>query len=117
MFQQRKGLRPGELLALLPEDFVLPEEQANPLLKDMVVVGLGLRAGTKLKRPQTVTVRVSEDPDIVEVLRRLKKHHHPRITMYTLFNVSISHVAQARGGKLRYRSKLVSPFATGGIRE
>ena len=87
MFQQRKGLRPGELLALLPEDFVLPEEQANPLLKDMVVVGLGLRAGTKLKRPQTVTVRVSEDPDIVEVLRRLKNTTIPgsRCIPYSLY--------------------------------
>jgi len=72
MIQQRKGLRPGELLSLQPEDIVLPEEQANSLLVGTAVIGLGVRVGTKLKRPQTVMVRALEDPDIIVALRRLK---------------------------------------------
>lgn len=72
LLQQRKGLRPGELLALRHEDVVLPEEQLEGPLRNSMTVGLGIKSGTKAKRPQSVVVLQFIDPDIVQFMRVLK---------------------------------------------
>ena len=71
VFQQRRGLRPGELLSLLPEDIAFPEATSGDPLKGNIIVGLGLRTGTKLKRAQSVVVSVEHDPDVAAFLRDL----------------------------------------------
>ena len=78
VLQQRKGLRPSEMLNLRREDVTLPEEQAAALGGARAcVVGLGLRVGTKLKRPQSVLLYEGVDSDVIEGLRRLKKTTAP----------------------------------------
>ena len=50
VLQQRKVLRPGELLAIRRGDVLLPEEQTRGGERNMVI-GLGVKKGTKAKRP------------------------------------------------------------------
>ena len=84
MIQQRLGLRPSELLAVLARDVVLPEETHMPGA-DAVTVGLGLRVGTKAKRPQSV---LSKDPVVLQLLRWLKSLSAPddRLVPFTYEN-------------------------------
>ena len=51
--QRELGLRPSELLGLVASDIVLPEGQHAPRTL-RCVVALGVRKGTKAKRPQAV---------------------------------------------------------------
>ena len=69
VFQQRKGLRPGELLSILPEDIVLPEEQSLTIMN--ATVFLGLRTGTKAKRAQAIVLDANSVKDIIDFLPRL----------------------------------------------
>ncbi len=59
VLQQRLGLRPSEMLSILPEDVVLPEDQGFPLDAGYAQIGLGVRTGTKSNRPQTAIVRAA----------------------------------------------------------
>ena len=77
MMQVRLGLRPGELLGVLPPDVVLPEEQPSLNGGTTATIGLGLRCGTKAKRPQSVTLRLPDDHDIINFLR-LEKSLTPK---------------------------------------
>ena len=82
IFQQRKGLRPGELLGLHHDDIVLPEEQSGGHLRQTLSVGLGIKTGTKAKRPQSVIVLQHVDPDVVEFFRRLKRVSTPNQPLF-----------------------------------
>ena len=54
VLQAHTGLRPGELLAIVPRDILFPEDQGRHL-KDMPAsIALGTKKGTKVKRPQFV---------------------------------------------------------------
>ncbi|CAE8589574.1 unnamed protein product [Polarella glacialis] len=70
IFQQAKGLRPSELLSLLPEHITLPEQQhfGN---SPAAVISLGVKTGTKLKRAQAVTVSEQSNPLALFLLREL----------------------------------------------
>lgn len=72
--QSMTGMRPGEMLAALPEDVLLPPDQANePGLHGCTLLRLGK---TKRGRPQVVVIRPpeeEEDKKTLIMLRRLKE--------------------------------------------
>jgi hypothetical protein len=53
ILQEALGLRPSEMLDLWRKDVALPEDHGG----DYAILGLGVRAGTKAKRAQTVLPR------------------------------------------------------------
>ena len=65
---QRKGLRPGELLRVIPSDISLPEDKSDSL-SGVCTIGLGMASGTKVRRPQYCILRLPEDSDIIAFLR------------------------------------------------
>ncbi len=69
VIQQAVGLRPSELLGLWGRDVVLPEDRADAAAVDFAVLGLGIRSGTKAKRPQSVILRGSKKVALVRWLR------------------------------------------------
>ena len=69
VFQQRRGLIPGELLSLRPCDLAFTDEQGSSFGKQRVDIALGARTGTKLKRAQSVQVFIDDDPDVALFLR------------------------------------------------
>ncbi len=66
--QRAGGMRPSELLGILGMDVMLPEHRGSGNTREQVVIALGVRAGTKAKRAQTVIIT---DPIIVAVVRWL----------------------------------------------
>ena len=71
ILQQRLGLRPSELLQLQTQDFSLPEEQGLDPISSPIVIGLGMRSGTKAKRVQSVLLSPISDPDLCSFIRRI----------------------------------------------
>ena len=67
LVQQQLGLRPSEVLELEGHDIMPPSRE-----RDTVVVGLGIRTGTKMKRPQAAIARRRE-MFAFELLCRLQK--------------------------------------------
>ena len=67
MLQRELLLRPSEMLNLFSTDFVLPEGQHAPRTL-RCVVALGVRKGTKAKRPQAV---LCTDPLCIGIIRHL----------------------------------------------
>ena len=67
ILQKTTGMRPSELLGLERQDIMLAEDRGLPPYLP-AVLGLGIRAGTKAKRAQTVTV---ESPPKLALLRWL----------------------------------------------
>ena len=66
VLQQRKGLRPNEMLMLQPEDVVNPMIHISHPGQECLVLNLGMRVGTKAKRAQSVVIRKTEDPSAYE---------------------------------------------------
>ena len=85
VLQQTKGLRPSELLGIETSDIVLPEEMDSTGVQ-AVIIGLGVRQGTKAKRPQSAVLPLSQHPSLVRALRILKgcSDSGDRIFPYTL---------------------------------
>ena len=75
LLQREAGLRPSEMLGLQPEALVFPEQQARDQ-QSFLTVCLGLRVGTKAKRPQVVVLRIDEHSELVDLLRYLVRHTH-----------------------------------------
>ena len=73
MLQQRRGLRPSEMLGLTPEDVCFSDSGAGsgPGRAD---IALGARVGTKLKHPQWISVYADCDPDVLLFLRWVVQH-------------------------------------------
>ena len=69
LLQQELGLRPNEMLNLEAGDIALPEDQPGTRGSARAVLGLGLRTGTKAKRPQAAVLR---DGQLIGLLRWLK---------------------------------------------
>ena len=69
VLQSTCGLRPSEMLNLKGGDLSFPEERGLSAESEPIIVGLGLRTGTKLKRPQVALVRPQEEPELALVLR------------------------------------------------
>ena len=72
ILQQSRGMRPGELLGIRPEDITLPDESLSLSKDPYAVITLGARVGTKCKRAQSCIVRHSEFPWILKHLLELK---------------------------------------------
>ena len=77
ILQQRKVLRPSEMLALLPEDINFSEDSyfGGPPRVD---IALGSESGTKSGREQSVTVYVDTDPDVCLFLKRIVQAPPPQ---------------------------------------
>ena len=73
ILQRELGLRPSEMLNLVSTDVVLPEGQHAPRTL-RCVVALGVRKGTKAKRPHAV---VCTDPRCIGIIRHLCLHSSP----------------------------------------
>ena len=69
IIQTSLGLRPSELIGLQCDDVMLPEDRGSGSTHQHVVVGLGVRAGTKAKRAQTV---LAHDATAITLLRWLR---------------------------------------------
>lgn len=70
--QVRRGLRPSEMLRLTWDDVLLPEDTGDVWVKNMIVIRLGARIGTKLKREQFTILREARDSDACTLLRRIR---------------------------------------------
>ena len=83
--QSHTGLRPSELLGILPEHIALPEEQGYTLDIMPLSIALSPRTGTKVKRPQVALITKS-NPELADLMRFLKFHTPPscQIFPYTL---------------------------------
>ena len=66
--QTEKGLRPSELLGLMKEHVLLPSALMS---KRCIVLNLGMKTGTKLKRPQAVIVSADVHPRSFLALQQL----------------------------------------------
>ena len=86
ILQQRKGLRPSEMLHLMPGDMVRSEDTGRTDVAEHIAVRLGTRTGTKAKRAQFTIIRKPEDPDLYAMLCHLKRTTQPteRLFPYTI---------------------------------
>jgi hypothetical protein len=74
IIQQARGLRPSELLALLPEHLLFSHTTAETMNKaNSVTVRLGAKRGTKVKREQFVIYREAEVPIAYHLLLLLSQ--------------------------------------------
>lgn len=99
IIQNALGLRPSELLGIAHEDIMLPEDRGESL-SGTAVVGLGMRHGTKAKRPQTVTLSSAKK---VALLRWLKRNsrtgQHVVGCSYTTYRQILADTTAAMGLK------------------
>ena len=70
----RCSLSPAEVLALRPGDILLPEEHGLHEQPQHVVIGLGVRAGTKAKRAQTSILHQSDSAHLIHWIRVILHH-------------------------------------------
>ena len=68
VLQQRRGLRPSEMLGLMREDLSSSHE-AGTGGAARVDIALGARTDTKTNRAQNVSVYIGTDPDLCLALR------------------------------------------------
>ena len=74
ILQTHLGLRPSELLALLPEHMLFPEDQGERAAASTpLIFSLGMKGGTKNQRAQVVTLH-PEFALLWKALRALKRH-------------------------------------------
>ena len=76
LLQVKTGLRPSELLALLPDHVMFPEDQGSAHSGVPVVIALGVKAGTKANRTQVAMLR-PEHEHLWAALRALKRATPP----------------------------------------
>ena len=86
VLQQRMGLRPGEMLGIEPQFINISDSSGIPGQARYLVINLGVRQGTKLKRPQSVVLRENEHPDLFRLILLLKSVTpvNARLFPYTL---------------------------------
>ena len=75
IIQQRRGLRPSELLRLRAQDIMLPEDLAFGNLHGLL--NLGMKHGTKAKRPQAVLLDAGKHSLALMLARMLKESTAP----------------------------------------
>ena len=71
LLQSRTGMRPGEMLALRREDLSFPEDRGEAA--GNLIVALGARTGTKVKRPQVTMVSETSEPELVALMACLRQ--------------------------------------------
>eukprot|EP00959_Pyramimonas_sp_CCMP1952_P271467 5675008-Pyramimonas_sp.AAC.1 len=70
--QAHVGLRPSEMLGLTVDDLTFPEDGGYHQSEGALVIGLGLKTGTKAKRAQAVALRLPKDAVFFRILRHLR---------------------------------------------
>jgi hypothetical protein len=68
--QQRLGMRPGEMLTIESDHVLVPT--CHDISQRHLVINLGVKQGTKLKRPQSVVLREKDHPDLFRLILLLK---------------------------------------------
>ena len=68
LLQRCRGLRPREMLELLPDHFVLPPGEQHLTVNTYIVVNLGVKQGTKIKRPQSSVLRYKQFPQLFKLI-------------------------------------------------
>ena len=71
VLQVETGLRPSEMLGVLPEDIALPSDAGLTLEQRPASIALAPRTGTKLKRAQVVMLR-SHQKELIVLLDLLR---------------------------------------------
>ena len=72
MLQRDRGTRPNEMLQILPEHVLVPWDSYTDNHDRYIVINLGVKQGTKLKRPQSVVLREKESPFLFNKMLLLK---------------------------------------------
>ncbi|CAK0881855.1 unnamed protein product [Prorocentrum cordatum] len=73
VIQGKFGMGPSEMLGVEADDVTLPEDWGYPGGSGPVVIGLGARAMTTAKRPQSVSFLEEQEPGLAEGLRILRR--------------------------------------------
>ena len=68
LLQRCRGLRPREMLELLPDHFVLPPGEQHLTVNTYIVVNLEVKQGTKIKRPQSSVLRYKQFPQLFKLI-------------------------------------------------
>ena len=71
LLQVHTGLRPSEMLGILPEHLLFSEDQGAPAADLPLVIALGVRFGTKVQRTQVAILR-QENSELIKILRACK---------------------------------------------
>ena len=71
VLQGQTGMRPSEMLGLRGADVSFPEDRGEDPQRAPVLIGLGVRAGTKLKRAQAAIIQQVGRESLVAALREL----------------------------------------------
>lgn len=82
VLQQRTGLRPGEMLGVCNNHVIDPGVWQHLGASPYFVIYLGVKAGTKAKRPQSVVLRMNENPDLYFLLTLLKQNTGPEDRLF-----------------------------------
>ena len=69
IIQQRKGLRPSEMLRLFRDHVAIPTVDMSDAVG--AVLNLGIKAGTKAKRPQAVIINPTKDSRALQLVTAL----------------------------------------------
>lgn len=93
ILQAFRGLRPNSMLSIQSEDLIVSASPLVPEVQHYIVINLGVRTGTKAKRPQSAVIRKTEAPWLFHTLMLLKAYTPP---VDCLFPFSLS----------QYRSEL-----------
>eukprot|EP00959_Pyramimonas_sp_CCMP1952_P375623 7867101-Pyramimonas_sp.AAC.1 len=72
VLQGKMGARPSEMLGIVASDLVFPEESGCQQGKGPLIVGLGMKANAKAKRPQSDAILECENPILAGTPRPLK---------------------------------------------
>ena len=102
IIQQAAGLRPMELLRLLPEDICFQE----PLLGKVALLKLGSIVHTKARREQAAFIYEAEDPNAFKLLQRLADCTSPGTKLfnfsYNSYNKFIERCCKHFGLKVKF---------------
>ena len=86
VLQSHTGLRPSELLGLLPEHVLFPSDTGGDPLTAPVLLALGVKQGTKVKRPQVAKIP-ADLKELISLLWLCRQHTAPG---HRLFPFSLS---------------------------
>ena len=82
ILQTTTGMRPSEMLHILPEHVLFPEDQGEGTNSSLpIVIALGVKAGTKSGRAQTVMIR-PEHRELWAVLKNCRDQTPPGMFMF-----------------------------------
>ena len=75
------GIRPNEMLGIVSEDVSLPSDMCESLATRAILIALAPRTGTKMKRPQTVSI-TNKYPDVAHIIATLRSVTPPKCRLF-----------------------------------